>query len=187
MLSSFFLFFFLIILFPGCWGPWRRRGWRSKWIRWLSHEAHERRLWWSKLLSHQRLQPPWWWRRRRRRRLDKLTLWLVRRILNSHTTWLASAARVVAPTVAVALVLIRTRVVAVPAIPASVPVGRRGSGAVSIPAVAAVTAEATAAVFAASATTRAHAPITLLLVHQVRVVGVAATVTHSATCNKQQM
>lgn len=172
-------FFLLWILLPGGWGAWRRRGWRNKGIRWLPHKAHEWRLWRRKLLRHQRLRASCW-----RRRLDKLTLWLVRLILNSHATWLATAARVVASTVAVVLVLIWTRAVAVSVIPTSVPVGGRGGRAVSI---AAVAAEPTAAVFAASATTRAHASITFLLVHQVGVVGVAATVAHSATYNKRQM
>ncbi len=187
--------FFLIILLPGRWRARRRRGWRSKSIRRLPHEAHERWLQWSKLLRHQRLRHPWWWTKNR---LAKLTLRLARLILTSTSTstststGLASTAGVVAPAAAVTLVLIWARVVAVPAISASVPEGGSGgggSGAVSITAVAAVTVEATAAVFAAAGTTttRAHAAITLLLVHEVRVVGAAATVTHSATCNKQQM
>lgn len=80
------------------------------------------------------------------------------------------AAGVIAPTAA-AVTLILLWVGAVPVIPASAPVGRRG-GAVSV---TAVTTEI-------AATTGAHAPVALVLVHEVRVVGVAATVTHSPTC-----
>lgn len=169
---------FTVPLLPGRWWTWGRRGRGSERVWRLSHEAHEWGLWWSKLLSHQRLRPSCGWRRS----LAKLILGLAGLILTSSTnatTRLASGTGVVAPAAAVALVLIGARVVAVPVIAAPVPVG--GRGAVSIAVVPAVTVEAAAAVFAATA--GAHAPITLLLIHQVRVVGAATTVTHSASAS----
>lgn len=178
-----FLTFFLEILLPGRWRARRRRWRRSKRIRRLPHEAQERGLWRSELLSHQGLWPPWGWRKRRRG-LAKLTLWQARLFLTS--TGLTSAVGVVARVATKTLELIRAWAVAVPS---SVPVGGRGrgSGAVSIVAVTAVAAEAASVVFAAAAAAGAaagaHAAVALLLVHEVRVAGVATTVTHSATAS----
>lgn len=148
---------FVTILFSLGWNTWRRRrGWGGKSIGGLPYEAHEWRLLRSKLLSHERLQPTCG---RRKRRLAELAESLSGLILTCHPT----VGVVGAAGTAVALILLCAGVVAIPVIPTSVSVG--GRRAVVIAAVAII---ATEAVFAAAA--GAHAAVTLVPVHEVRVV-----------------
>lgn len=126
----------------------RRRGWGGKRIGCLPYEAHE---WWllrSKLLRHERLQPTCG---RGKLRLAELILAY------------PSTVGVVAPAgTAVTLILLRAGVVAVSV--ASVSEGGRGAVVV-----AAVVIVATEAVLVASAA-GAHAAVTLVPVHEIRVV-----------------
>lgn len=172
-----------MFLASGRWRARRGRWWRSKGVRLLPHEAHQRWLGRSKLLSHQRLWPPRWKRSRSRSRwLAELTV----RLAGHHAcTWLGSAMGVVTSVAAVTLILIRAGVVTIPVIPTPEGGWGGGGGAVSISPV--VAAKAAAIVFTAAAPTASHAAITLLLVHEVRVVGAAATVTHTATWHSQEV
>lgn len=171
-----------MFLASGRWRARRGRWWRSKGVRLLPHEAHQRWLGRSKLLSHQRLWPPRW--RGSRSRSGRLAELNVRLAGHPACTWLGSTMGVVTSVAAVILILIRAGVVTIPVIPTPEG-GWGGGGAVSISPV--VAAEAAAIVFTAAAPTASHAAITLLLVHEVRVVGAAATVTHPATWHSQEV
>lgn len=151
----------------------RGRWWGVEGVRLLAHEAHQWRLCRGKWLCHQGLwRPRWKWRSRCGRLAE-----LPERLAGSSACSRCSCTVgvVAAAAGAVILVLIGRGVETAPVI--STPVGGGGGGrAVSVSAVAAVAVEAAASVFGAA--TSAHAAVTLILVHKVRVVGVASTVTH---------
>ena len=153
------------VLLPGCSGG--GSGWGNKGERWLPYEAHEGGLKRGKLLGHKWLGPS-------RRRRPKLTRLVLPPAIHTRGT-----ARL-APAPAEALVLVGSRAVAAPPLPAPVPIGGRG-GLVSV-AAPPVAAEAAAALLIGSAGS-AHAALTLVLVHHVGVVviGAAGPVTRPAT------
>lgn len=155
------------------WRSWRGRGSGVEGVRRLAHEAHEGGLRRRELLSHERLGGSGGLRGRG---LAVLALRLVGRV------WTPSSRRAAAPVVAsavVVVVLVRV-VVVVPAVAVSVP-ERRGVATVTVAIISAVAVEAAAPVFAGS--TCAHASLCFLLVHEVGVVGVVATETHTSTAS----
>lgn len=145
------------------------RLWRGEGVRLLAHEAHQRRLRGGKLLRHEGLWHPRWWRRSRCGRLAELAQLLAGR---GACSWSGGAVGTVAAAATVTLILVRGGVETASVIPT--PVGGGGGGAVPVSAVTAVPVEAAASVSVAAA----HAPVALVLVHEVRVVGAASTVAH---------
>lgn len=191
-LVSFYLKVLLSLLLRRGWWRWTER------VRPWTHKSHHGLRRWrrGKLLGHQGL---WSWSSPRLWRwggtLTKWALWWSWLVLLpsawptiTDTTWLRHStcpwAVPSCSTTVVALVLIAWAV-AIPAIPAAISVRRWGRRSViTARAPISAVAAATPAVFATGASTSAggtHAPITLILVHQVGVVGVGTTVTHPSS------
>lgn len=167
----------LLLLVSGWCEARRGRWWGAEGVRLLAHEAHQWRLCRGKWLCHQGLWHPRWRWRSRSWRLAELAGSSARSRCSCTVGVVAAAASTEI------VILIRGGVEAAPVI--ATPVGGGGGGGRAV-SVAAVTVEAAASVFATAAS--AHAAVALILVHEVRVVGVASTVTHPTSwCQRSQI